>query len=236
MASLSINHLRVWATWQLPSSDVNWASKKRFIFKISVKSSYPGWLCLHTKAWWKVLRNKRQHVESMHSVSFTHVGVFVLKGNLTTGLITALWRVMVCFHKAYQQPDNSVSVSTAELGMLTTDKSKTKDDLEMGGHSNIYHISMLPGISSLFYAYFSEADPEVACLKRPCPWGSGAVDGAGEVSTVLPLLSPCWNKRQKVRLPPPGSEKRKQCIRHPLFLEHTQAFSTAAAVSLSPGS
>lgn len=34
LASLSINHLMVRATCQLPRSNVNWASKAGFIFKI----------------------------------------------------------------------------------------------------------------------------------------------------------------------------------------------------------
>lgn len=38
----------------------------------------------------------------MHPISFTHVGSFVLKGHIATGLITGLWRVMCSFYKAYQ--------------------------------------------------------------------------------------------------------------------------------------
>lgn len=54
-------------------------------------------------------------------------------------------------------------------------------------------------------------------------WGMAVLEGQEAVNMSLLPFSPCLNKRQKVRLLPPGSKKREWCISRPLFLRRTWA-------------
>lgn len=60
--------------------------------------------------------------------------------------------------------------------------------------------------------------------------------GGGQEAVNMSLLpfSPCLNKRQKVRLLPPGSKKREWCISRPLFLRRTWALPPLVLLAHCP--
>lgn len=65
--------------------------------------------------------------------------------------------------------------------------------------------------------------------------GMGMMSGGQEAVNMSPLpFSPCLNKRQKVRLLPPGSKKREWCISRPLFLRRTWAFPPLVLLAHCP--
>lgn len=64
--------------------------------------------------------------------------------------------------------------------------------------------------------------------------GGGGGGGQGVVNMSLLPFSPCLNKRQKVRLLPPGSVKKEWCISRPLFLRRTWALPPLVPLAHCP--
>lgn len=231
LAGSSIN-LTVRATWQLPSSDVNWASKTKFIFKIRAL----GWLCLHTvqrleERYWRTSSSSMGNqcipfpLHMLDSLCSKGTRWWASSWGFEASWCAFIKHISALIQKCRLFHDWIKRAETKKYGIVYFFK-----------HGRVLkHSFLLLHRNSIWcFSHFFWKRKKM-CLSVSL---SGVhVAKAPEVSILLLLLlSPCWNKRQKVSLPPPGYEKRKQCISPPLFLQHTWTFPTGAAAPLSLGS